>query len=64
MKKYIVRALDVFQCEIRSWYKDFESTYDAVKYAKEVLKGTREYAYIQVSNGHDEVLIKTRKHVF
>ena len=41
MKKYIVRALDVFQCEIRSWYKDFENTDDAVKYAKEVLKGSK-----------------------
>lgn len=64
MKQYIVRALDVFKCEIRSWYKDFETTDDAVKYAKEVLKGTREYAYIIVSNKQDEVLIKTRKHVF
>lgn len=64
MKKYIVRALDVFQCEIRSWYKDFENTDDAVKYAKEVLKGTKEYAYIKASDCQDEVLIKTRKHVF
>nr|DAU37092.1 MAG TPA: hypothetical protein [Caudoviricetes sp.] len=64
MEKYIIRALDVFKCEIRNWYKDFDNTDDAVKYAKEVLKGTRDYAYIQVSNGNDEILIKTRKHVF
>lgn len=64
MEKYIIRALDVFRCEIRNWYKDFDSKDDAVNYAKDVLKGTRDYAYIQVSNGKDEILIKTRKHVF
>lgn len=64
MEKYIIRALDVFRCEIRNWYKDFDSKDDAVKYAKDVLKGTRDYAYIRLSNGKDEILIKTRKHVF